>query len=372
MGRVRGILDRYEWDYSDNAQRGNTPNVTRAGTGVSAGIQCIRHEEDNRAADCGDPKEEHIHSQIKSGPSDRIAIFRSLRTLDIIQAMSDNLPIVRRTFLGIGGAAVLAAQTGNTPGASGVKVEKNVVVGKGGDADLHCDIYRPPVGTEKRMALVHFHGGGFARGSKETLANKVTPITARGYVSIAAQYRLSGTAKWPAQIEDAKTHIRWVRANASSLGIDPQHIAIVGYSAGGHIALFTAGQADTQLAACIAFYPQTDVRVVAQALMPAGSDDVAINDASPIAHIKAGYPPTVIFHGLVDVTIPPENSQRLLQTLRDAKVPSELHTFAGVPHEFDMHPEFAENCAGLTDFFLERQVLHPRTYPPFAPGGGRV
>ena len=250
-------------------------------------------------------------------------------------------------------------------------MEKDVVVGEGGDIDFHCDIYRPPAGTEKRMALVHFHGGGFARGNKDTLASKVAPITARGYVSIAAQYRLSGMAKWPSQIDDAKTHIRWVRANASSLGIDSGRIAIVGYSAGGHIALFTAGQADTELAACIAFYPQTDVTNIVQALMRPGSDDAAINDASPITHIKAGYPPTVIFHGLSDVTIPPENSQHLLQVLRDAKVPSELHTFAGVPHEFDAHPEFAEACATLTDFFLDRQVLHQRTYPPFAPGGGR-
>ena len=287
--------------------------------------------------------------------------------------MPYTLPIVRRTFLGMTGAAAagLAAQTPKAPNASGVRVEKDVVVGKGGDTDLHCDIYRPPAGTEKRMALVHFHGGGFARGSKDTLAGKVMPITARGYVSITAQYRLSGVAKWPSQIDDAKTHIRWVRANASSLGIDPQRIAVVGSSAGGHIALFTAGQADAGLAACIAFYPQTDVKNIAPALMPPGSNEAAINDASPIAHIKAGYTPTVIFHGLSDVTIPPENSQRLLQVLRAAKVPSELHTFAGVPHEFDMHPEFAENCAALIDFFLDRQVLHPRTYPPFAPGGGR-
>ena len=293
--------------------------------------------------------------------------------------MANNLPIVRRTFLGVSGAAALGhsmsglafAQTSSSPHASGIKVEKDVVVGKGGDVDLHCDIYRPPAGTEKRMALVHFHGGGFARGSKETLAEQVAPITARGYVSIAAQYRLSGVAKWPSQIEDAKTHIRWVRANASSLGIDPRRIGIVGHSAGGHIALFTAGQTDAELAACVAFYPQTTVANIAQALMPPGSGEAAINDASPITHIKTGYPPTVIFHGLSDVTIPPENSQHLLQVLRDAKVPSELHTFAGVPHEFDQHPEFAVSCAELTDFFLEREILHPRTYPPFAPGGRR-
>src|SRR5437879_11784912 len=126
--------------------------------------------------------------------------------------MSNNLPMVRRTFLGMSGAAALAAQTSNTSNASGIKVEKDVVVGKGGDTDLHCDIYRPPAGTEKRMALVHFHGGGFARGNKEALARKVMPITARGYVSIAAQYRLSGAAKWPSQIDDARTHVHWARA----------------------------------------------------------------------------------------------------------------------------------------------------------------
>ena len=290
--------------------------------------------------------------------------------------MSNAPSIFRRTLLGMGSAAGLGHSLSGlafaqASGASGVKVEKNISVGKGGDTELRCDIYRPPAGTEKRMALVHFHGGGFARGSKDTMGDRVTPIAARGYVSIAAQYRLSGVAKWPSQIEDARTHVRWVRANASLLGIDPARIGIVGYSAGGHIALFTATQPDMALAACVAFYPATDVRNVAQALMPPGSDETVIRDASPLTHIREGYPPTVIFHGLSDVTIPPENSEHLLEVLRAAKIPSELHTFAGVPHAFDSHPEFAQSCAVLTDFFLERQVLHPLTYPPFAPGPGR-
>ena len=107
-----------------------------------------------------------------------------------------------------------------------------------------------------------------------------------------------------------------------------------------------------------------------QALLPPGADEAAIKEASPITHIKAGYPPTIIYHGLADTTIPWENSQHLLETLRAVGVPSELHTFAGVPHEFDQHPEFAEACAALTDFFLDREVLHPRTYPPFGRGAG--
>jgi acetyl esterase/lipase len=291
--------------------------------------------------------------------------------------MSDNVHITRRALLGIGAAATIGnplrafgglAQTSPT---SPVKVEKDVVVGKGGGGALRCDVYRPGAGTEKHMALLHLHGGGFARGSKDTLAPKLTPITARGYLSVALEYRLSGVAKWPAQLDDIKTAIRWVRANAGSLAIDAQRIATVGYSAGGHLALCAAGAADMQLAACVAFYPVVELsKENVLALLPPGSDDAAVRAASPITYLKAGFPPTIIFHGLADVTVPPESSEHLLQELRRAGIPSELHTFAGVPHEFDAHLEFAEACAPLIDFFLDRQILNQRTYPPFQ-GGGR-
>ena len=164
-------------------------------------------------------------------------------------------------------------------------------------------------------------------------------------------------------MDDAKTHIRWVRANARSLGIDPKRIAVVGYSAGGYIALRTAGALDAELAACVAFYTPTDGAKIAQVLMPPGSDEAAIREANPLSHIKEGFPPTLLFHGLADVIVPPESSERLLQQLRAATVPSEFYRFAGVPHEFDTRPEFAEACAAVTDCFLDREVLHPRTYP---------
>jgi dipeptidyl aminopeptidase/acylaminoacyl peptidase len=91
--------------------------------------------------------------------------------------------------------------------------------------------------------------------------------------------------------------------------------------------------------------------------------------ASPTTYIKSGFPPTVVYHGLADVTVSPDSSLHLLQLFRGAGVSSELHTFAGVPHVFDSHPEFANACAALTDFFLDRHVLNPRTYPPFDAGG---
>ena len=293
--------------------------------------------------------------------------------------------INRRSFLASAGAALAFRQSQTSTSTA---VERDVVFGQGGGMDLHCDIYRPPASAPaKRTAIIHYHGGGFARGSKEALAEKLPRYTKRGYVSIAAQYRLSGVAKWPAQIEDVKACIRWTRANADRLGIDPAKIAIAGYSAGGLLALFASGTQDrpefegtggspgvsTKLAACFSFYAVTGPSWSGwrtSGLLPNGADDAAFSATEPANYVK-DFPPTEIFHGTADVTVPIESSQKLFEALRQAKVPVEMHEFDGVPHEFDEHPEFGETVAQLADFFLDRHVLNPRTYPPFSPGGPR-
>lgn len=294
--------------------------------------------------------------------------------------------MTRRGFFGTALAAaavpaleIEAAQNAQPTQRAGA-VEKDVVFGKGGELDLKLDIYRPAAGKQKRMATIHFHGGGFRGGSKESLAERIQPFAALGYVAIAAQYRLSTQAGFPALIHDAKAAIRWVRANAKTLGIDPQHIAVVGYSAGGYHALFTAGTAklpefegsggnagvSSAVAACLAYYPATNIPAT---MLPAPADERAKNAANAATYIAAGYPPTIVFHGMKDVTIPIESSQRLVQQLRDAKVPVEFHAFEGVPHAFDTNPEFAVASAQLADLFMDRHVINPRTYPPFQAGG---
>ena len=272
------------------------------------------------------------------------------------------------------------------PAREAANVERDVVFGKGGGVDLHCDIYRPPAAASKRTAILHFHGGGFAAGNKNNLAARLQAQSALGYVNIAAQYRLSGVARWPGQIEDVKAAIRWTRANALALGIDPARIAVAGYSAGGHLALFAAGTqnspqyegsggsagAGTQVAACIAYYAVTGPAwdgFRKQFPMPEGSSEEAWKQAEPGTYVK-GFPPTVLHHGLTDVTVRPESSEQFLALLRGAGVPSELHEFAGVPHEVVAHQEVAEAVARLNDFFLERHVITPKTYPPFGAGRG--
>ena len=300
--------------------------------------------------------------------------------------------MTRRHFLGTAGLAAALPVAGTRAldaqtSTAAVAVEKDVVFGKGGDMELRCDVYRPPAGTGKRMATIHLHGGGFTGGSKDGLTERIRPLAARGYVSIAAQYRLAGDAKWPAQIEDVKAAIRWTRANAASLGIDPARIAVVGYSAGGHLALMAAGTQNrpelegrgghagvgTQVVACAAYYPVTEIRAggdgAANVLMAAGSDAAAHRAASPVTYVANSFAPTVLFHGVADTTVPLESSQRFMQLLRDAGVVTELHTFAGAPHAFDSMPEAASACALLADFFFDRYIVSPRAFPPF--GGGR-
>ena len=299
--------------------------------------------------------------------------------------------MTRRLFLGSLGATLALPELtvraqGQTPAAAAANVEKDVVYGKGGDTDLHLDIYKPTGTATKRMAIVHYHGGGFQGGSKDNLAARLQTMSARGYVNIAAQYRLSanGAARWPSQIEDVKASIRWTRANASRLGIDPARIAVAGYSAGGHLALFAAATANrpefegkggnagvpTNVAACLAYYAVTGGSWEGfrrQFPMPEGSSEEAWRLATPGTYIKS-FPPTILFHGLADVTVPPESSADFLKLLREANIPSELHTYAGVPHEFVGIPEFAESTSQTADFFIERHVINPRTYPPFGAG----
>lgn len=287
-------------------------------------------------------------------------------------------PLTRRRFLGAAALAAAAARGdlsaqnrgqgrgGQAPAEppvplDGVTVEKDVIYGKGGSMDLRLDVYTPRPGSEKRAATLHLHGGGFTGGSKETLNERILPFAKQGYLAIASQYRLLGQAPWPAMLEDVKAALRWTRVNAARLNIDPARIIVVGYSAGGHLALTASGTqnradlegrggssgAGTSVEACVAFYPVVD-----------GGPSPSV---SPANYIGAASPPTVIFHGVADTTVPIESSQRLFQRLRDNKIPAELHTFEGAEHVFDRQPDLASACAQLADLFITRQRARARS-----------
>ena len=115
------------------------------------------------------------------------------------------------------------------------------------------------------------YGGGWRRGDRSMMVGQVEQLLTRGFVCVACEYRLTPESAWPAQIHDVESALRWFRANAQSLGVDPSKIAVSGNSAGAHLGLLLAGTpgkpgfegeggtpgVPTDVAASIAVYPPT-------------------------------------------------------------------------------------------------------------------
>jgi acetyl esterase/lipase len=266
-----------------------------------------------------------------------------------------------------------------------VTVEYDVVFGTGGGRDLRCNVYHPPQPGDRRPAVMLVHGGGWTTGDRSQLHGYGILLGREGYVCVAPEYRLAGEAKWPAQIEDAKACLRWMRANAERLGIDPEKIAVEGNSAGGHLALMVAGTPNvaefegsggnagvlTHVAACMAFYAPTLLYSAESAQgqrakelytllfgREAGPD--VPRRASPLEYAKAGFPPTMLLTGSKDELVPHESSLRMHRALEQAQVPVELHVFEGAPHAFDAVPDYGRVCARIMLLFLDRHVANPR------------
>jgi acetyl esterase/lipase len=265
-------------------------------------------------------------------------------------------------------------------GESGrVTIENDVVFGTGGGRELRCNIYRPPDQRPNAPAVLLVHGGGWAQGDRSQLHGYGILLGRVGYLCVACEYRRSGESKWPAQIHDVKAALRWMRANAGELGIDPEKIAVSGNSAGGHLALIVGGtpnlpefegeggnaSVSTDVAAVIAFYAPAALSRVAgdpdgtlKALMGEHPTTEAMRGVSPVSHVSASFPPTMLIHGTKDELVPTEASLRMYRDLSAAGVDTELHIFAGEPHGFDAQPALGRQCASIMSLFLDRYVVN--------------
>ncbi len=269
------------------------------------------------------------------------------------------------------------AQTGR------VTVEQGVVFGTGGGRDLKCNVYHPPQEGTKRPAVLLVHGGGWMTGDPTQLHGYGILLGRIGYVCVSTEYRLAGESKWPAQIHDVKACLRWMRANAETLGIDPDKIVVEGNSAGAHLSLMVAGTANlpefegdggnpgvaTDVAACVAIYAPTVLYGQNDPQMPEalsflfgrGADVEVAKRASPVEWAKH-CPPTLLVTGNKDELVPAASSFAMYQRLIEAGVSAELHVYADAPHAFDATPEFGRQLAAIMTLFLDRYVTNPRTF----------
>jgi acetyl esterase/lipase len=226
------------------------------------------------------------------------------------------------------------------PGARAV-VYKTV-----GDVRLPIHIFEPPAEFARpRPAIVFFFGGGWSGGTPTQFTNQCAYLASRGMVAASAEYRVhSRHGVTPFEcISDGKSAVWWLRAHAGELGIDPARIAAGGGSAGGHVAACTAtiaafGEPGEDLGvssvpgALVLFNPVLDTT-----LDPGGLGkrfEGRAQEASPVHHVRAGLPPTIVFHGTADECVPVSVAEAYAEKARAAGNRCELMTFEGEPHGF--------------------------------------
>jgi len=268
-----------------------------------------------------------------------------------------------------------------------VTIEEGVVFGTGGGRDLKVDIYTPPGKPTGAPGVLLIHGGSWSGGDRTQLRGYGILLGRLGYLCVACEYRLSGEAAWPAQIHDVKAALRWMRANADQLGLDPARVAVSGNSAGAHLALVAGGTpnlptfegtggnpgTDTTVGAVISFYGPSDfgsdpknVQGAIAQLMGPNVTAETLRGASPVTYTSAGYPPTLLIHGNGDELVDPESSFRVYRELAKAKVPVELHMYEGLPHAFDSSPIYGRQSADIIANFLARHLGGPAARPAAA------
>ena len=256
----------------------------------------------------------------------------------------------------------------------GTQVHRDLEYVAGGHARNKLDLYLPAKADHPLPVIVWIHGGGWYAGSKEGCP--AVPLVAKGYAVASINYRFSQHALFPAQIEDCKAAIRWLRANAKKYNLDPDHIGVWGASAGGHLVALlgttgsvkelegTGGNLDqsSRVQCVVDWFGPTDftkmggwqdkpdspmARLVGG---PVRDRQELAAKANPITYIGKDSAPFLIMHGEEDKLVPMNQSELLDEALRKAGVES---TLVRVPKNGHGGPGFTtpENRKKIEEFF---------------------
>ncbi len=299
---------------------------------------------------------------------------------------------------------------------AGVKMYEDVLVGMAGNREIYASIAVPEVAPAAAMpAVVYIHGGGWNHGDrKQSLGNISNYVLKRGYIGVALSYRLTPEAPFPAQIQDVKLGIRFLRAHAAEYFIDPSRIGVWGSSAGGHLASLLGTTGDLETGSLITLdngntvpvpdlsgtggWPEYSdkVQAVADWFGPADFTTEFANNYSSVTALLGGKkaftvpnearlampgtyaspddPPFWIRHGDADSTIPYENSVKFsgqltaagVQVVDFKLVPGQGHGFTGAASD----TANAEAWAFLDQYVKNRVVTEPIIFKPgYGPGG---
>ena len=255
--------------------------------------------------------------------------------------------------------AVSAAPT-YPPKMKGATVETYKKTPQG---ELKVWIFQPDKTIHKgpRPAVVFFFGGGWRSGSPMQFQQHCKHLAERGFVAMTADYRVFSRHKTTADacVEDAKSAVRWIREHAKRLEVDPKRVAAGGGSAGGHLAACTGtvkgfeGKKEKHdissvpnamvlfnpacVLAPVEGMPFLDEKKMGDLKKQMGVDPIGL---SPFHHVTKGAPPTLIFHGRADVTVPYMTSEKFAEAMTVAGNDCRLIGFDDMPHGFFNHGRY--------------------------------
>ncbi|MGV0815157.1 alpha/beta hydrolase [Mycolicibacterium boenickei] len=259
------------------------------------------------------------------------------------------------------------------------------------------DVLTPVPGSPPLPAVVWLHGGGWRLGNRTACPDLTRHFADRGYVMVSIDYRLAPETRHPGQLHDVRAAVRWLRAHATALGIDPQRIGLWGSSAGGHLAALTGLHSDVPqlpgeppadgrsaaVQAVVDGYGPADLTVTNA---PDGTPEAALlggptaehvdaaRDASPALHVRAGAPPFLIMHGTDDAMVPAAQSIALYDALAAHGNAAALYLIEGFGHGFFNPGEVLELGPGyaLDQGHLERDPHAPATVRATTPALRRL
>jgi pectinesterase len=235
--------------------------------------------------------------------------------------------------------------SGSSPGTLKSDIEYAHI----GEESLKLDVSIPG-GDGPFPIVIIIHGGGWSGGDKQADHTALfEPLNAAGFVWFSINYRLAPGHRWPACFDDVKTAIRWVKRHAADYRGDPRRVALIGYSAGGHLACQAAVLAtdDTRAQAVVGLAPPTDHladSVRRGGLSPSmqklldrpgildASARELLRDLSPINHVEPGLPPFLLVHGTEDQSVPFEQSVIFQARLKSVGGTCDLLTLPGASH----------------------------------------
>ncbi|MEN8117791.1 MAG: alpha/beta hydrolase [Bacteroidota bacterium] len=255
----------------------------------------------------------------------------------------------------------------------------NIVYKIAGNDTLRIDIYQHQNINKPAPLLIFIHGGSWKGGNKDDYRRYLVDFAQQGYITATVSYRFSQQAKFPAAVNDVKCAVKWLKQNADEYMIDTEKIAVIGGSAGAHLAMMVgyspdvpefenecAGTGvDSRVQAVVDIYGPADLTakiaiesdVVYKFLGKSYSEapDLYIK-ASPINYLSKDDPPTLIFHGTIDKTVPVNQSDKLKAALDKEGIEAEYHRLKGWPHTMDLGLKVNNYCQYYMKEFFEKYL----------------